>query len=156
MMKKALAIAFVGTMLLVPAAADAHVIGKNDPNDVSGRLDIRRFGMEHDNKILLGVKFDQGVNKGDFAGGNHAGFNLETSGDAIPDRRVEIRRKRGKLKCTMFRSSNDRRVGAVGARLDGSKIECVFPDRLLRSVPNAFNAFSTFNGNSDNTDILAH
>ena len=155
-MKRALAIALAGTVLLLPAAADADVVSKNDPNDVSGRLDIRRFGMEHADKILLGMKFDQGVKKGDFASGNHAGFNLETSGDAIPDRRVEIRRKNRKLKCTMFRSENDQRVGAVQARLDNSKIECLFPDRLLGDPPKALNAFSAFNDNVDSTDILAH
>ena len=155
-MKKMLVAALTCAALAVPGYSSAHVVSANDPNDVSGRLDIRRFGMEHGNKILLGIKFDQSVNKGDFAQGNSANFNLETSGDAVPDRRVEIKRKNGKLKCTLFKSSNNNRVGAVRAKLDGAKVECEYPDRLLSRTPKALNAFSSYNDAQDQTSILQH
>ena len=155
-MKKMFVAALTCTALVAPGYSSAHVVGKNDPNDVSGRLDVRRFGMEHGNKILLGVKFDQSVNKGDFAQGNSAGFNLEINGDAVPDRKVTIKRKKGKLKCTVFKTENDNRVGSVSADLNGAKVECELPERLLSRKPKALNAFSFYNDAQDLTDILEH
>ena len=155
-MKRVFLVALVGAALLIPSGAGAHVASKKDPNEVSGRLDIRRFGMEHWDKILVGIKFDQPVNKGDFAQGNHAGLNLETSGDAVPDRTVEIKRKNGKLKCTMFNTRNDRRLGAVRARRVGARVACRMPNRLLSQPPNALNAFSSYDDAEDFTGILEH
>ena len=155
-MKKVFLVALAGAALLLPNGAGAHVVSKLDPNDVSGRLDIRRFGMEHFDKIVVGIKFDQPVNKGDFARGRHAGLNLETTGDAFPDRRVEIRRNNGKLKCTMFDSSDNARMGAVRARRVGARVACRMPNRLLNQPPNALNAFSFYNDANDITNILEH
>lgn len=155
-MRKVFLVALAGTLLLLPSGAGADVASKKDPNDVSGRLDIRRFGMEHFDKIVVGIKFDQPVNKGDFAHGNYAGLNLETSGDAFPDRRVEIKRKNGKLKCTMFNTSNDNRMGAVRARRVGARVACRMSNRLLSQPPNALNAFSFFDDANDITDVLEH
>ena len=155
-MKRVLVAALVATAVVISVSSAAHVVSKRDPNDVSGRLDIRRFGMEHNNKILLGVKFDRGVNQGDFAQGNEAGFNLEMTGDAFPDKRVTIKRKNRKLKCTLGNVNGNNREGAVTADLDGSKVECKMPNRLLSRKPKALNAFSSYNDANDNTDILEH
>ena len=131
-MKRALVAGLVVAALVIPQAASGHRVARGDPNDTSGRLDIRRVSVDHGSKILS-IVFWEPVRMRHLAEGNYAGWNLNKDNKKKSETEVyaeRARRPSGRLviKCKIY--VDLKRVGTVVADLNGTKLECEIPRGL--------------------------
>jgi hypothetical protein len=161
-MNSSLVAAVALVAVLIPnMIVGAHTGSVTDPDDVPGKLDIKRVTTGH-GSISLSLVFWDPPRLRHFDDGDRAGWTLDTRDDGKIDPNIQVRavkrtrQDRNVLRCIVLRIESGDRIGSVRGNLEGAKVDCEIPRRILRSFFEAFQGFSTFNGNHDLSPAAVH